>query len=206
MPNISVEIIEVLKFLLPGFITTTVFYSFTSFPKPNAFEQIIYALISTTIIQSIISLIYFIAIDRLNDDNLELLFSTIIAILLGIISSYLMNNDIIHQIFRSPKLKITRESSYPSEWYFAFARYSECYVVLHMHGERRLYGWATEWPSRSDKGHFLIEDGEWLSLSKEANDSVKNDTSEENAILVPVVEVEMVEFLPQVSAKGQRNA
>ena len=203
MPNISVEIIEVLKFLLPGFITTTFFYSFTSFPKPNAFEQIVYALISTTIIQSIISLIYLIEIDLLNDDNLELLFSTIIAILLGIISSYLMNNDIIHQIFRSSKLKITRESSYPSEWYFAFARYSKCYVVLHMHGERRLYGWATEWPSRPDKGHFLIEDGEWLS--KETNDGEQIATGEENAILVPVSEVEMVEFLPQVSAKGQRN-
>ena len=203
MPNISVEIIEVLKFLLPGFITTTVFYSFTSFPKPNAFEQIVYALISTTIIQSIISLIYLIEIDLVNGDNLEFLFSSIIASLLGIISSYLMNNDIIHQIFRSSKLKITRESSYPSEWYFAFARYSECYVVLHMHGERRLYGWATEWPSRPDKGHFLIEDSEWLS--KDTNDGEKIATGEENAILVPVLEVEMVEFLPQVSAKGQRN-
>ncbi len=203
MPNISVEIIEVLKFLLPGFITTTVFYSFTSFPKPNTFEQIVYALISTTIIQSIISLIYLIEIDLLNDDNLELLFSTIIAILLGIISSYLMNNDIIHQIFRSSKLKITRESSYPSEWYFAFAQYSKCYVVLHMHGERRLYGWATEWPSRPDKGHFLIEDSEWLS--KDTNDGEQIATGEENAILVPVSEVELVEFLPQVSAKGQRN-
>ena len=162
-----------------------------------------YALISTTIIQSIISLIYLIEIDLLNDDNLELLFSTIIAILLGIISSYLMNNDIIHQIFRSSKLKITRESSYPSEWYFAFARYSKCYVVLHMHGERRLYGWATEWPSRPDKGHFLIEDSEWLS--KDTNDGEKIATGEENAILVPVSEVELVEFLPQVSAKGQRN-
>lgn len=197
MPNISVEIIEVLRFLLPGFITITVFYSFTSYPKANAFGQIIYALISTTIIQSVMPMIYLIEnrlfqTDILNRDDFEFILSTLIAILLGIISSYLMNNDTVHGLFRRSKCKITRESSYPSEWYFAFARHPKCYVVLHMSGERRLYGWATEWPGLPDKGHFLIEQGEWLVGNK------RKPITGVTAILIPVSEVEMVEFLPQV--------
>ena len=56
-------------------------------------------------------------------------------------------------------------------------------------GERRLYGWPTEWPSRPDEGHFLIEEVEWLDGDK------RIPAKGVAGMVVPASEVEMVEFL-----------
>lgn len=192
----SSETIEVLVFLLPGFVAVIVFYSFTSHPKPNIFEQIIQSLIFTITISTI--LWFFKSQIASWNENITLILSIAIAGLLGILAVYLINEDILHRILR--KFKITKETSYPSEWYSAFSRLSDCYVVLHMNGGRRLYGWPSEWPSDPSEGHFLIQDGEWLLENNE-----REPITGVVAILIPASEVEMVEFLPQVSAKGQRN-
>ena len=34
--------------------------------------------------------------------------------------------------------------------------------MLHLKGQRRLFGWPKEWPNRPDNQHFLIEECEWL--------------------------------------------
>lgn len=192
----SSETIEVLVFLLPSFVAVIVFYSFTSHPKPNIFEQIIQSLIFTITISTI--LWFFKSQIASWNENITLILSIAIAGLLGILAVYLINEDILHRILR--KFKITKETSYPSEWYSAFSRLSDCYVVLHMNGGRRLYGWPSEWPSDPSEGHFLIQDGEWLLENNE-----REPITGVVAILIPASEVEMVEFLPQVSAKGQRN-
>lgn len=72
--------------------------------------------------------------------------------------------------------------------------------MLHLKGERRLYGWPEEWPSQPDRGHFRISEGEWLS------DNNKNDgksTPEISAILIPAIDVEMVEFVEGVHEKSK---
>lgn len=192
----SSETIEILVFFLPGFVAVIVFYSFTSHPKPNIFEQIIQSLLFTITVSTI--LWFFKAQIVSWNENITLLLSIAIAGLLGIIAVYLINEDILHRLLR--KFKVTKETSYPSEWYSAFSRLSDCYVVLHMNGGRRLYGWPSEWPSNPSEGHFLIQDGEWLLENNE-----REPITGVVAILIPASEVEMVEFLPQVSAKGQRN-
>ncbi len=185
----SSDAIEVLVFLLPGFVAVSVFYSFTSHPKPNVFEHIVQSLIFTIIVSTI--LWFFKAqIDSWNE-NITLLLSIIIAGLLGIIAVYLINRDILHRMLRA--CRVTKETSYPSEWYSAFSRLSDCYVVLHLNGGRRLYGWPSEWPSSPEEGHFFIQDGEWL-LEDNEREPIKGVV----AILISVSEVEMVEFLPQV--------
>ena len=107
------------------------------------------------------------------------------------------NNDTMHRILR--RLGITKETSYPSEWYSTFWRLNDCYVVLHLKGERRLYGWPEEWPSQSDRGHFRISEGEWLGENDE-NDRVS--ATEVSAILIPANDVEMVEFIKSVDGKS----
>ena len=68
------------------------------------------------------------------------------------------------------------------------------FTVLHLKGERRLYGWPTEWPSRPDEGHFLIEEGEWLD-----DDGERRPAEGVAGMVVPASEVEMVEFLSQAT-------
>ena len=122
----------------------------------------------------------------------EILVSVCIAVAVAIVVVYLPNHDTLHGLLR--RLGVTKETAYPSEWYSTFYRNSDCYVILHLQGQRRLYGWPEEWPSLPDQGHFRIAEGEWLVEDKRiwAEGVV--------AIVIPAKEVEMVEFIRSESS------
>lgn len=112
----------------------------------------------------------------------------VVSVVFALISAYAWNNDALHGLLR--RLNVTRESSYQSAQYSAFAFHGNCFVVLHLKGKQRLYGWPTEWPSQPADKHFLIEECEWLDEDKRI--PIKGVSH----ILIPSSEVEMVEFLP----------
>lgn len=204
MAWMSGEIVGLLTFLLPGFVAAAIFYSLTSHPKPNAFDRVVQALIFTVVGQAITAVVVL----SLNENALEsytelgedrqLVLSVSVAVMLGLIATFVTNNDMLHSILRW--LRITRETSYPSEWYSAFSRHSGCYVVLHLQGERRLYGWPVEWPSAPDNGHFRIAHAEWLVDEKGSQKQVP--VKGVSAILIPVAAVEMIEFLRRDASEG----
>lgn len=194
----SSEAVSILTFLLPGFVAAAVFYSFTSHPKPSEFERVVQALIFTIVVQAIVEVLRAVllwvggavgAVAPWTKTG-EITTSVSVAIVVGLVAVRIMNNDTLHGLLR--RLRFTRESSYPSEWYSAFSRHPDSYVVLHLKGERRLYGWPEEWPTRPDQGHFSIAEAEWLVDEKRV---LAEGVS---AIMVPASEVEMVEFLPAV--------
>jgi hypothetical protein len=120
----------------------------------------------------------------------SLIWSIVIALLMGFIFSYFANNDKLHKLLR--ELKITREGSYPTEWFKSFLNVT--YIVLHLHDGRRLYGWPSEWPSVPTVGHFLIFRPAWLvdngenKLIQQPIDGIEN-------ILIDVKDVKWVEFI-----------
>ena len=191
----SGEVVGILTFLLPGFVAAAIFYSLTSYPKPNIFERIIQALIFTSIGQAITILI--LVLYRTIEENIlyvknyEPIISLLISILLGFVAAYISNRDTVHGFLR--RIGVTKETSYPSEWYSTFSRHSGSYIVLHLEGERRLYGWPEEWPNSPDDGHFRIAEGEWLVEDK------RIPATGVSAVLIPAGKVEMVEFMKRAS-------
>jgi hypothetical protein len=192
MENFAKDLISALQYLLPGLVAAWIFYAFTSYPKPSQFERIVQALIFTILVQAIVFVIKsaLLFVGRYTyiaiwDESSSLMWSIICAILLGGVFSYFANNDKLHVILR--KWNITKESSYPSEWFGAFLNVT--YVVLHLRDERRLYGWPLEWPSEPTNGHFLITDAVWLDGEKEFP-----ITGVDN-ILIDAKEIKMVEFM-----------
>ncbi len=165
--------LEVLIFLLPGFVAAAIFFTLTSHPKPDTLERTILALIFTFIIQSIMQ-----AVDSFTDIQLPESYSlgilALVAIVVGIIAAYCINHDLPHRILRI--INITKENSYPSEWYSAFSQHEESYVVLYLYDGRSVYGWPTEWPSKPAEGHFRLEDAEWVDNGIDSNgiESVKS--------------------------------
>lgn len=68
------------------------------------------------------------------------------------------------------------------------------YVVLHLTGERRLYGWPEEWPSDPNVGYFSMAESEWLTDSGSIPlEGVEN-------VLIPAQEVTFVEFMTKISS------
>jgi len=190
----SGEIVGVLTFLLPGFVAAAIFYALTSHPKPGAFDRIVLALILTLICQTLAELTVSALFDTEDEITTtqakEPTLSIVFAIVTGLFLSGVSNTDMLHRCLRW--LRVTRETSFPSEWYSTFARHGEnAYIVLHLQGGRRLYGYADEWPSEPKGGHFRIAEAEWLD---EENERVA--LKGVSAVLIPAVEVTIVEFVP----------
>ena len=163
---------------------------FTSYPKAGDFERIVQALIFTILVQAIAELAQWIGRlagrESLWGEESAIVVSVGIALVLGLIAVYFSNSDTLHRFVRW--LRLTKETSYPSEWYSAFHHNPDCYVVLHLQGQRRLCGWPEERPGRPDEGHFRIAEGEWLVGDE------RIPATGVTAIVVPPKEVDMVEF------------
>lgn len=193
----SGELVGALAFLLPGFVSAAIYHALTSHPKPSAFERIIQALIFTAIVQAIVTPLP--SSVRVTEVALgagvtwDPLWSTGLAVLVALVVVVAVNNDAAHAVLR--RLRLTRETAYPSPWASTFYRYRGRYVVLHLVGERRLYGWPEEWPNDpTTDGYIRIIDGKWL------DDDAEDGGGEQDAavdILVSARDVEMVEFVRQ---------
>jgi hypothetical protein len=193
MENFAKDLIAVLQYLLPGFLAAWVFYGFTSFAKPSQFERVVEALVFTLIVQSIVFVESAVALSLGHIVSMgtwtprcELVCSSITAFFLGAIFAYFANNDRFHALAR--KVGLTRETSYPSEWFGVFLE-NVTYIVLHFEDERRLYGWVKEWPSEPDKGHFALTQASWLVDDKEI------PITGVGLIMVNVKDVKWVEFM-----------
>lgn len=184
-------IIQVLLFLLPGFVAAAFYYFLTSYAKPNAFGKIIHALVFTAIGQGA-----WVMVERLSPIGGEwgIPIAVAAAAITAVIVVGVSNNDIVHRFFR--RIRITKENSYPSEWYSAFSRNTDCYVVLHLTHNRQLYGWPSEWPANPTEGHIRIVEGEWLDESGDfISAEIDQDSASMPTFLIPTKEVEMVEFI-----------
>lgn len=198
----SSETIRVLLFLLPGFVAAGVFQALISNPKPNGIEVIVQAFVFTMFVQlsalPAFSGIEAIWPDILSNDKWKWGISTsvlvLVAVMLGLIAACTWNRDWLHRHFR--EWGLTRESSYRSAQYSAFANHRDCFVVLHLKGERRLYGWPQEWPSRVEDQHFLMIKCEWLK-----DENKREPLEGVSHMLVSASEVEMIEFLPMPSGE-----
>jgi hypothetical protein len=195
MPIITNELIAILSFLLPGFITSFIFYSLTSFPKKSEFEAVIIALIYTIIINMLVDffgvLLNFIGnwftIGEWNQLS-QVAWSVFFAVGIGVLWSFLYNNDVIHKALR--RVKVTSQSSYPSEWYGTFSE-TKKYIILDLKDERRIMGWPVEWPNYPDKGHFVLEEASWLTTEESGKISLLTI----DKIMIDANNVEMVEFV-----------
>ncbi len=193
------EVINLLTFLLPGFVTALIFYGVTSFPKRTEFDAVVVALVFTTIVRVLVSGLRDVLVQAGRfaqigpwTANVQTLWSFVIAAVLGIVFAYLMNNDSIHAVLR--KMRVTNQTSYPSEWYGTFSE-NKNYIVLHFTDGRRLYGWPREWPTNPASGHFVIAEPEWLILVPEKNEYERRIADEDLYVVVDAKLVEIVEFV-----------
>lgn len=199
METFAKDFVALLQYLLPGFLAAWVFYGFTSYPKPSQFERVVQALIFTLIIQAVVFIERW-SVHALGEhwsrglwtDQSEMFFATVTAIALGFIFSFFANSDGFHKHVR--KIGVTRETSFPSEWFGAFLK-NVTYVVLHLEDERRLYGWPIEWPSDPSEGHFVLEQPSWIVDGKDV------PITGVRTIMVNVKDVKWVEFMDKIWEK-----
>ncbi|VVM40329.1 hypothetical protein PS662_02875 [Pseudomonas fluorescens] len=197
MDGLVKEVIPLLQYLLPGFLAAWIFYSLTAFKRPDTFGQIVQALIFTFVIQSLVvgleGLLLlmgerFFSIGVWSRKS-EALWSAMIALLLGFISCHVANSDKLHALLR--KLKVTTQNSFPCEWYSAFLS-RQGFVILHLIGGKRLFGWPSEWPSEPANGQFVLEFPSWI----DKDDNPLPGKAE--VIVIDASKVQWVEFATKI--------
>lgn len=193
MDDLVKEVIPLLQYLIPGFLTAWTFYSLTAFKRPDTFGQIVQALIFTFVIHLIVTGIEYLLlwlgphtiILGEWDAKAQSIWSALVACAIGGLACYLANNDKLHRYLRSKG--ITKQTSYPSEWYSAFTNW-ERFVVLHLVDERRLFGWPLEWPTEPTRGQFVIQKPAWLD-----DDGIES-ALEADLLTIDASKVQWVEF------------
>lgn len=190
----SSELVGVLYYLLPGFVAAWIFHSLTAHPRRSSFEQIIQALIFTAIIQVVVSmfrgLLFWVGeyVPPFTwTDERAFGFAVFVAAIVGLLFAILANNDWLFWLLR--QLEITKRQSYPSEWFGSFSEYQR-YIVLHLKGGRRLYGWPSGWPDRPTEGSFVMAKPQWL-----LDDNQCVPLHGVKRMLIAASDVEMVEVL-----------
>jgi hypothetical protein len=217
MSELSPELIKVILQLLPGFLVGWIVYTFTAHPKPSAFERVVEALVYTMLVRGALVGVHA-ASTRLGPgvgltvswtESSDLVASIITAGAIGLAFSWCMNHDALSVLrpgrdedaglVRSclhwclGRLRITEKTLYPSEWWCAFST-SNRWVVLHLAGERRLYGWPRVYADQPNEGHLIISEPAWL-----LDDGTVAKLHVVKSVLVRAADVEWVEFLKDES-------
>lgn len=182
--------------LIPGLIAATAFHSLTPHPRRDLFDRVTNALIFTVIAEIIVDglarpLCIFIGDHIVSvgywNATAQLGWMALVGLASGILIAWLTNTGKLHDWARN--LKVTRQTSSPTQWNSAFAA-NALFVVLHLRNGRHLMGWPREWPDTPDAGHFRIELPAWLLKSGE-----RARMLHVKEMLVSVQDVELVEFL-----------
>lgn len=192
--GVSGEVVEVLVFLLPGFLAAWIFYGLTSHPKPGQFERVVQALIFTFIIRVLLEPTRHLATvlgEVVNVEPLgasvEQLWSLILAVLLGSLLAYLTNTDRVHKRLRA--WGFTTRTSHPSEWFCVFSE-KVTFIVLNLKDGRRLYGWPKEWPVEPSRGQFYVMLPSWV-----LDDGSQIELPQVDGVLISAEDVKWVEFI-----------
>lgn len=200
MDPVSSESIKFLQYLLPGFLAAGIFQTLVSSQKPIGIEIIVRSFIFTILVQLLadISIWVAISVEWFTDSNetRDYVILLVISAIFGVTAAALWNYDLFHKFFRF--LKITVQSADSSTRISAFRLNRNSYVVLHLRGERRLYGWPQGWPSSPTDHYYLIEDYAWLldnSGRVDVVDQTEGTVGDTSQILVSESEVEMIEFV-----------
>jgi hypothetical protein len=187
------ELIAFIYALLPGFLTAWIFYALSAYPKPSSFERVIQALVFTLLAEIATQTICFFSL-RIGKillfgtwtEEVHFGWKVTAATAIGFFAVAIVQNNLISKLPRC--LRITSKTAYPSEWFSAFTR-SKSYIYLHLSGERRLWGWAEEWPDDPSTGHFVMMNAAWV-----LDDNTRVPLALTERFLIPVSDVERVEF------------
>lgn len=203
MDDLVKDVIPLLQYLIPGFLSAWIFYSLTAFQRPDTFGQIVQALIFTFVIHGAVlgigAICLWVGSKGFSvgkwDAKAEIAWAFAFSLLLGFSACYLAINDKLHAWLRSRN--VTKQSSYPSEWFCAFAQY-ERFITLHLSDERRVLGWPVEWPRESANGQFVMQFPRWL------DDDGQPTSYGAEFLLIDSANVKWVEFSPSSEGSSCR--
>ena len=161
------EIIPILIFLLPGFLTGKMLDLLVVAKPKDVFDRIVQAFVFTFINLLCFSVVRWL-LEKFSGHQFDheqfftvgnLLITIFCAVGIALICSYEVRNEWLINWLREKK--ITKKGYKPSTWLETF-EHVEKYVVVHLNDGRRVYGWPTYYSDEPEERAIYLEDASWL--------------------------------------------
>lgn len=177
--TLTIEALNILLLLLPGFLSGQIFYAFFSLGEVSVSRRVLDALLFSFVIYLLVS--SFEAWEPLaqvvsSEGALSYIFSENVKVILlsfggvicvPVIVGFLYFNDHVHAFLR--KLKITTKTSRGNTWNDAFLTQNR-YVIVTLKDGRRIRGYPTMFSTDPEEGFVYLYNPAWVNDEKGVDD------------------------------------
>ena len=201
--TLTVEALNILLLLLPGFLSGQVFYSLFKVEEVAVPKRVLDALLFSFIVYLLVSAFYQwepLAQVKSTGGSLSFFFSTntrvivlsgLGVILIPIIVGFLYFNDYLHFVLR--KLKITTKTSRANTWNDAFLSQNR-YVIVTLKDGRRIRGYPTMFSTDPKEGFVYLYNPAWVNDDKSNDDDPDYLESNCHGFLLNRENIDLIEF------------
>lgn len=201
--KLTIEALNILLLLLPGFMAGQIFYSLFKANNVSASKRILDALLFSFVIYMIISL--FVTWEPLayvkevsgqlnymfTKNNVIICLSLAAIILVPISVGFLYFSDLLHTVLR--KLNITTKTSRTNTWNDAFLT-QDRYVIVTLKDERRIRGYPIMFSTDPEEGFLYLYNPAWVNDDKENDEEPDYIESNCHGYLLNRENIDLIEF------------
>lgn len=207
--DISYEVLNILSFLIPGFLASSIYQYVAVRKKRDKFEQIIEALIYSLIIYIAVlnvtgSIPVLLSCNKngesiswvFNKDESPLLGVLFFSIVLPIVIGWINAKNLLLRLLN--KIGVTPKTSRESVWLDVFSDIKK-FVIINLKDGRRIYGWPLYFSNTPEEGMIYLAYPAWIKDEKYI------DLDNEGIFLVEKENIESIEFLKQPQSVKRRG-
>lgn len=203
MYTFTFQALQILIFLIPGFLSGIILDTFIVREKEKEFEKIIVALIFSMLIYTIYSFISGKSpVELIQDQQSTKLFYDgksffwliVLCISIPVILSFLFTNDWHMKLARW--LRITRRTARKSVWFDVFCD-KQVHIIVNFDNGRRIYGWPMYYSDDPDSPYIFLHKPAWIEEDENGKGSKWIDIDIEGILITPEQKIESIEFLKE---------
>ncbi len=202
--KISIEVFNILLLLLPGLISSQIFYSIMSQKKEisaskRIYDSIIFSFLSYLLVAMVMpwspilqvtgskeSLSY-----AFSDNKLLVLLNLVTMVVIPIVLAAILQNDFFHGCLR--RMKVTTKSSRESTWNDVLLS-EDRHIVIHLRDERRIRGYPIRFSSDADEGYIYFFNPAWVNDDKQNDEDSAYIETGAHGFLVNRSDIDLIEF------------
>jgi len=194
------QAIQIIIFLIPGFIAGIVYNGLVVRRQPKEFKLIIEALIFSVLIYTPYYYIFealpilFTKKDDLiiysfNGTSLSILL--LFSLFFPIVFAYIVNNDIHMRILRF--FKITTKTAGETIWLDVFYTHKN-FIIINFEDGRRIYGWPMYFSETPQNPYIFLYKPKWID-----NENKFIELNNEGILITPEMKIQSIEFLKKIA-------
>jgi len=199
--SLSFQTLQVLIFLIPGFIAQKIIDTLVVRKEKKEFGKVVEALIFSMIIYTIYSFKSGkspIMLSKIQDytvylyDSNSLICLAALSLAIPTIMAFFITNDLHMKIARM--LRITKKTARSSVWFDVFYDI-RAHVIINFADGRRIFGWPMYYSNDPEQPYVFLYNPAWIVDDPETKEQKFVHLDEIGILITPKEEIESIEFL-----------